>query len=514
MSLLNRGKLDIKLGEYAVGSGTALVDPLLVNIAQDYRRMTAARMAPLEADDIFKGRFPEGEYFVSLKVDGEFDILVYEDGEALTVNPGGTVRTGLALHKEAIGLFRKAGVKQAILAGELYFQKEKGKRPRVHDVSRVAREAGSQAELDRLAFAAFDIIQLEGVPQVGPFADTWNRLNELLRGGKSVHLVETVMLKDAGEIDAQFRKWVEAGAEGTVVRSDAGGIFKLKPRHTLDAVIIGYTEGTDDRKGMIHDLLIAVMRADGCLHVLGHVGGGFSNDDRRAFLTDLKDDIVKSDYVEVNEQVAYHMVRPESVIEISVLDLISQTTRNQPINKMVLNWNSAENRYEIVRRLPLVALISPQFVRRRDDKMLNANDIRMAQVTDLVEVALADRDARQLNLPQSTVLRREVGTKVLKGATMVRKLVMWQTNKESDGEHYPAFVIHSTDFSPNRKTPLEREIRISSSRQQIEELWSELAAESFTKGWSVLGAEVPSTAVAEVTEAPKKKRASPKKKAE
>ena len=34
MSLLNRGKLDIKLGEYAVGSGTALVDPLLVNIAQ------------------------------------------------------------------------------------------------------------------------------------------------------------------------------------------------------------------------------------------------------------------------------------------------------------------------------------------------------------------------------------------------------------------------------------------------------------------------------------------------
>ena len=97
---------------------------------------------------------------------------------------------------------------------------------------------------------------------------------------------------------------------------------------------------------------------------------------------------------------------------------------------------------------------------------------------------------------------------------MVRKLVMWQTNKESDGEHYPAFAIHSTDFSPNRKTPLEREIRISSSRQQIEELWSELAAESFTKGWSVLGAEAPSTAVAEVTEAPKKKRASPKKKAE
>lgn len=518
MSLLNRGKLDIKLGEYAVGSAAALVDPLLVNIAQDYRRLTAGRMFALEADDVFK-RFPAGEYHVSFKVDGEFDILVYEDGETLTVNPGGTVRTGLALHKEAAELLKKAGVKKAIIAGELYFAKDKGKRSRVHDVSRVARQPASQAELDQLAFAAFDIIQLDGVPHAGPFAETWKRLTELFTGGKNVHVVETAILKDAGEIDAQFRKWVDAGSEGAVVRSDIVGFFKLKPRHTLDAVIIGFTEGTDDRKGMIHDLLVAVMRGDGCLHVLGHVGGGFSNDDRRAFLSDLKDEIVKSDYVEVNEQVAYHMVRPESVIEISVLDLISQTTRNQPINKMVLNWNSAENRYEIVRRLPLVALISPQFVRRRDDKMLNANDIRIQQVTDLVEVALADRDARQLNLPRSTVLRREVSTKVLKGATMVRKLVMWQTNKESDGEHYSAFVIHYTDFSPNRKTPLEREIRVSSSRQQIDELWQELEAEAFTKGgWkpasSVGAADVaPATPDDPESPAPKKKRASPKKKA-
>ncbi|MFO0803643.1 MAG: hypothetical protein U0791_11070 [Gemmataceae bacterium] len=512
MSLVNPARLEIKLGEYATGAATALEDPLLVNIAQDYRRLTAQRMAPLEADDIFK-RFPAGEYHVSLKVDGEFDILVYDEGETLTVNPGGTVRVGLPLHKEAAALLKAAGVKKAILAGELYCQKEK--RARVHDVSRIARQPASQAELDALAFAAFDIIQLDGLPHAAPFAETWAKLTQLLRGGKNVHVVETVLLKDAGEIDAQFRKWNDLGAEGTVVRSDAVGVFKLKPRHTIDAVVIGFTEGTEDRKGMIHDLLVAVMRADGCLHVLGHVGGGFTNDDRRAFLADLKDDVVKSDYVEVNDQVAYHMVRPESVIEISVLDLIAQTTRNQPINKMVLNWNSAENKYEIVRRLPLAALISPQFVRRRDDKMLNANDIRIQQITDLVEVALADRDARQLNLPSSTLLRREVMTKVLKGNTMVRKLVMWQTNKESDAEHWPAYVIHSTDFSPNRKTPLERDLRVSSSREQIEELWGELAAEAFVKGWAPAGGPPPeSTAVAEAAPAEKKKRAPRKKKTE
>ena len=34
---------------------------------------------------------------------------------------------------------------------------------------------------------------------------------------------------------------------------------------------------------------------------------------------------------------------------------------------------------------------------------------------------------------------------------MVRKFVLWKTNKEQS-EDYPAFVVHFTDFSPNRKT--------------------------------------------------------------
>jgi hypothetical protein len=522
MSLLHRAKLDIKLGEYAVGSSaTALVDPLLVARAQDYRRHIAARMIPLEAGDIVK-RFPPADYHVSLKVDGEFNLLVYGDGEILLINPGGTVRTGLPVLKEAAELLKRAGVKHAILAGELHFLRDGGRRSRVHDVSRVARQPASQAELDSLGFAAFDIVEIDGKPAAAVYAETWKKLTDLFRGGKRASVVETVVLKEAPAIEAKFRGWVEQGAEGAVVRSDAIGMFKVKPRHSIDAAVIGFTEGTEDRTGMIHDLLVALMRADGSLHVLGHVGGGFSNDDRRAFLSDLKDMVVASDYTEVNDQVAYHMVRPEWVIEISILDLISQTTRGAPINKMVLHWSAADTRYQVVRRLPHVAMISPQFVRRREDKGVKYPDIRIQQVSDIVEVPLVDRDARQLNLPASTILRREVCTKVLKGATMVRKLLMWQTNKDRDGDDFPAFVIHYTDYSPNRKTPLEREIRVSSSKDQIEELWKELADEAFGKGWCPAGVPgatppaAPSTAVAPMASAAPapKKRASPKKKKE
>ena len=38
---------------------------------------------------------------------------------------------------------------------------------------------------------------------------------------------------------------------------------------------------------------------------------------------------------------------------------------------MVVHWNAAGRRYEVVRRMPLVSLTSPQFVRRRDDKQVN-----------------------------------------------------------------------------------------------------------------------------------------------
>jgi hypothetical protein len=120
----------------------------------------------------------------------------------------------------------------------------------------------------------------------------------------------------------------------------------------------------------------------------------------------------------------------------------------------------------------------------------------------------------------------------MKGAVMVRKLVMWQTNKETDGDDYPAYVIHYTDYSPNRKTPLEREIRVSSSPEQIKNLWDELAAEGFTKGWVPVGespaakdvaaAAPPSKAAEEAVPLaasdepppPAKKRAGTKKKAD
>jgi hypothetical protein len=482
-SLLDRSRFEIKLGEYAVGPATALGDATALAAAQDYRRGASARMMPLGKEDI-RGKIPAGDYHVSRKVDGEFTVMVFMDGEAFSINPGGTVRLGLPWLKEAAETLASAGIKSARIAGEL-FVNITDRRPRVHDVSTIARGPKSEDDLHKLRFAPFDVIEIDGQPPSEIFADTFQTLESLFGDCKFIQPVETRVVKDVSEIQHLFVDWVEReDAEGLVVRSDSAGTFKIKPRHTLDAIVVGFTESTEDRAGMLHDLLVAVMRPDGTFHVLTRVGGGFSDELRRSMLSDLKDMIVPSEYVEVNsDYVAYQMVRPDWVVEISCLDLISQTTRGGNVNRMVVEYDS-DGGYQVVRRMPLATVISPQFVRRREDKQRHPEDVRISQVSDRVEVALIETDAKSFKLPTSQVLRRQVFTKVLKGATMVRKFVLLKTNKEQSSDEFPAYVLHFTDFSPNRKDALTREVLVSNSQEQIQELYDALKEENIKKGWN------------------------------
>ncbi len=484
---VNRDQIEIKCGSYGVCTASALADPGLLPRVQEYKRQTASRMQPVDRRDMQK-RIPAANYYASRKVDGEFTVVIYRDGEVFSLNPGGTVRVGLPFLEESEKRFRDAGIRQAILCGELYVQHADERRERVHDVIRWSRTPESNAELNQLQFRGFDWLEIDGA-EPPSYAESWQKLQKVFDKGEMIRPVDTLIVKSVGEVEKMFAEVVDgAGGEGLVLRSEAAGNFKIKPRHNLDAAVIGFTESVGEREGMLHDLLLAVMRPDRTLHVLCRAGGGFTEEQRRQWLSDLKDRVVASEYAEVNsDHVAYQMVEPHYVAEISCLDLVSQSTRGTPIQRMTLDWVAAERKYRVVRRLPLVSVISPQFVRMRDDKTVCESDVRIAQVAELVDVPMIDRDAHQLTLPTSQVLAREVYTKQLKGETMVRKFVMWQTNKSDVATEYPGFVVHFTDYSPNRATPLAREVRVSNSLEQIQQLWNELKTENIKKGWELVG---------------------------
>lgn len=466
--------------DYCIGKVADLADPSLHVKAQDYKRRMSGLMKPVSGEDAYKIPKARG-YFVSRKYDGEFAMLFFDGKKLISVNPGGTVRVGLPCFDEAEQLLKTAKIKSCILGSEIYVKEEASKAHPVQQVVRVLRSPSSRAQLEQLGLAVFDIIQLDGKP-VETTAKVFELLKKWFGKGKKVHPPDH---KKADKIDTileLFTEWVIGeGAEGIVVRHDQAGWFKVKARHNLDVAIIGFSEGTDDRKGLLHDLLVAVMRDDGTLQELTRVGGGFTEDDRKAFAEELRRRIVPSDYVAVNnDYVAYEMIHPGPVIEISCLDMIAERARGGPVNRMVLDWDG--KRYSALTRMPLVSVISPQFIRSRDDKEAVVDDVNISQVSDLVRVPEVNKSAHADDAEPSKILERQVYSKTMKGNKMVRKLLLWKTNKE-DRDDFPGYVVYLTDFSPNRQNPLERDIKIASTESAARKLFETLAEKNFVGGW-------------------------------
>ncbi|MEE9327820.1 MAG: hypothetical protein V3U71_11055 [Cocleimonas sp.] len=486
-SILNKDKLTQLLGDYYVGKASECIsDPDILRQVRMRRRQLGRMMMALDRDKA-KYRIPAGDYFISRKIDGEFTCLVYRDGEAFSINPGGTVRTGAEFHKRAAKHLKNAGVKSALIGGELYVNRPDGKRAWVHDVVRVARKPEDQDAVDSLGFGIFNIYDLDGVDHSMHYADAIQKVQEIFGEDGLVHSVETI-IGDEKEIFKKFSEWVDGeDAEGVVVRSDTAGVFKIKPRHTLDLAVVGFTEGIDDRAGMLHSMLLAVIRSDGSFQIISRVGGGFSDEQRVEILKILNPLVAESEYAEVNsDRVAYQMITPGMVIEISCLDIISRTSHGSTIDRMIIEWDEDKKHWEGIRRLPLCSIISPQFLRIREDKTANSEDVKMSQLSDITEIPDLERIADDLILPTSTIIQRVVATKVLKEATMVRKLLLWKTNKEEASRDHPAYVLHLTNYSPNRKEPLQHEIRVSSSEKQIKKLLENWKEKYIVGGWKVV----------------------------
>ena len=67
---------------------------------------------------------------------------------------------------------------------------------------------------------------------------------------------------------------------------------------------------------------------------------------------------------------------------------------------MVLGYDMPQNMYQSIRRLPLASPISPNFVRRREDKTIRHEDLRLHQMNDVIEVPI---HGQQLSRPLAGV---------------------------------------------------------------------------------------------------------------
>lgn len=447
-------------------------------LAKGYKRQISNSFFLVDGDHIKD--VVEGENFcVTRKIDGTMQMLFYRDGEAVAVSTSGAELRELPCLDEFASLVERAGLKSATAVGELYAVLSDTGRERVFDVSRAVADKSLN---EKLKLAIFDLVDVDDEKIVLPYREVIGKIGELF-SGERVHPVESREAATVDDVEKIYKQWVvEESAEGLVVRFCSFMSYKIKPHHTVDAVVIGYTVKDDPHSDSVRDIMVAVMRPDGLLQQFAVTGTGFSKEQRRELLRRLSPLATQSNYVETDSRnIAFQMVRPEVIVELVAGDYLAEDSFGKAKMNTLLRYTEEEG-YSIEASTPGVSAHHLSFVCFRDDKEVCSESIRLSQITDICPF-LPQEAVSYKDLPESNVIYRRVFTKGAAEKMMVQKYVVWKTNKEQSGR-FPAYVLHYTDFSAGRKEPLKRDIRVSSNKNQIMALAEEFIATNVKKGWS------------------------------
>lgn len=450
-----------------------MIEQKYIQTAIDYKKNVAGKFVLVEGAKL-KQRIDGERFAVTRKIDGHMQVVFYADGQVFMLNANGKQKAEqlkcLDAFAEAV---KAAGLKQAVIAAELYLPRPEG-RPRCGDVQAALAD---DAKRDQLALAPFDIVELDGEKwHAEHYTDTHNKLCTIFNS----QLVQPVQMRNASskdEVQEIFDEWVGGeGAEGLVVHSESPIVWKVKERHTIDAAVIGYT--TADRG--IRDLMFAVRRPDGLFQMFVLGSTGLTDEQRADIAQRLSTKHVESQYVLSDSRgIAYQMVKPELVFEISVLELVARGNDDKIKMNPLLRYDEAQG-WLMEGTTPGVVALGITIDQERTDKQPNETDVRISQLTDICP--FEEPEGVSAKLEKSELLERHVYKKVSGEKVMLHKFLLWKTNKEQSGR-YPAYIIYHTDFSSSRKELIKRDMLYSNDEQQIRDLLAAEIADNIKKGW-------------------------------
>ena len=473
-------KIANSFGTFIRGKANSLPVPKIGPLIDNYKKTVAQRLFSKRIDEFTKIR---GEIlYVSVKVDGEYVAYYYEESskESFFCNsPTNRIYTGLPVNEDLDKIMLKQGFTSALIGGELFATSKDPldfeARAHISDFTHYSRNPQSLEDLERIGFKAFDILQINGEDWLSkPYKKRLDKLQDIFLDKGRASMVKSKVAKTATEIEKFYKTNVlDDGQEGIVVRGEGFG-YKMKPVHTLDAAIIGIAEGlygTDITLDQLATALVALRNPNGDYQILTAVGTGLTDKDRKELLT--KFEIVPSQGFVVPARYdgrVFHLVKPGMVAHIDYQEILTEV-RGEPIHQNALRYNEKEERWERLQQVEFVKLLYPRFVSgnpiRTDKSAHKIIDVRVSQVTDVVDVPHIDAVPEVEPLKKSVLLARNV---YVKGENALRKVLAWETNKASSGT-YPAYVIYYFDYSDGRKTPITRKVRITEDKEQMWEIF-------------------------------------------
>jgi hypothetical protein len=461
-----------KLGKGEVSSRGALAEQALLSKLSAYRKVISSNYIMSEPDDIDKKlSYP---LLVSTKVDGELWYLIKLDNWSL-VSPAGRIISG---EIEVLIDAEKANLDpSSIYAGELHVIGTD--RSRVGDVSALISQ-GADAETSNLALGVFDLVLSSSLSAIGtPYSQRYEALSKIPITA-NLFPINSNELKSPAEVRELFDQVQSGGGEGLVARADDGRNFKVKPVKDIDVAILGFTERREADGGMlVRSLLFGLLLEDGNwvpIATTGNVGTSEFRKELFQILTPLEK---PSSYRLTSDSsgIMYKLVTPAIVVELKCLDFQVENSRGNPIRDPKLEYS--DSGWRVSGWANSVAVHGVAVLRIRSDKSINVIDVGWSQIDRYIKVENNDETTV---LGQSKVLTRRVWTKTSSSKVDVRKLVIWKTNKEAAG--YPAYVVHWTDYSATRKSPLDREVRLAPTESAALAIAENMIVENIKKGWN------------------------------
>jgi len=441
-------------------------------LIDQYRQLVAQRYTPSSPADL--GRMLAAPPFhVSRKIDGELWFLVVGTSAAQLVAANGRVVSGDC----TILQHAKDLPENSILAGELFVH-QSGTRERVGDVS-AALASGSQD----LAFAVFDLVrQGEVTWRETPYAERLRVIQEALPDSGVLATIPVLTVGSEADVVGIYQDIVDRdGAEGIIVRCADGRALKVKPERNVDCAVLGFTSressgGTPE----IRSLLLGLASPDTDTYlVAGTVGNIAETLDRKALLDLLQPLTCASQYRQAaSSGQLYYMVEPQHIIECRILDVQVEDSKGRSIRRPQLHFENGE--WSVTGNVQAATLINPTALRLREDKA----DLREGAGWDQISDVATGPSVQAPDHAASEVIQRRVWVKTTKDKTDVRKLVVWKTNKDHIDPVFPAYVVHWTDYSAGRKTPLTREVRPAPSEEVATSIADGLIEANIKKGWA------------------------------
>ena len=443
--------------------------PGISTIAVDYKSSISKEFVSLNPSHIDE-RIGGKKFFITRKYDGELAVLSWNGNSLLAVNSGGKQFDNFPCIDETCKELKKSGIKSLIFAAELYCEESNG-RTRVSDcVSAIARNPGS------LRLAPFDIISLNEKSSKGKqYDEVHKKLINIFGENKFCSPVRYMEAGNKAELKNIFAEWVEKeGSEGLIIRSELPIIHKLKPRVTVDAVVVGFSESSDIKR-QIRTLLYALRNSEGKYQIIGRTGNGLSSEQKTELFTKLSSMKISSNYLEIDSnRLAFHMIRPELVIELSIGDVITEVVSGNIKNPLLEYGNNTIKQTGIS---PGYSFISAVIECIREDKTNNITHVSLDQVSDKNPLGKISNTNENTAMPKSILLRRDVWT----NGDSVQKLLVWKSNKERFG--FPAFSASWTSFKPGTQEQFKVDMRISSSETQIMQLADQFIAKNISSTW-------------------------------